>query len=259
MREKHQLVDWLLCIHSQTGKEPAAPVCTPTSNWTGDPFGYRMRFQPLGHTSQGCLNYLVSYLEYSVFPWLLHPDVVLIWLDSFFLQELQWCIFSSLLSVVVICPITGDVSFSPSYCLPSFSSVLFPFVINLYSFLHQTFSWLTFLYLYGFTDSYFIQWAIIYTVIIYFDAQIVPNLTSGLYTLDMFLSFFEHFFSRTKCSKLTLYFPCLALESPISPTGPVPFIEGSHHSLWAELGNICIPCTYTYWHLYLLTLKSIFI
>lgn len=61
--------------------------------------------------------------------------------------------------IVVTFPIT-DVGFHLSYCLPSFPSVLSPFVISMYPFPHQTIDSFIFL-MYGFMDSYFTQWVII--------------------------------------------------------------------------------------------------
>lgn len=170
-----------------------------------------------------------------------------------FFAGLKWCFFfpHCCLQVVVICSIISHVSIHLNNCLPSFSSALFPFVINMYPLPHQTFSWFIYLvWIHG-----FLFYSIGYNLSYILMFELSQIWLAVLCTFDMSLSippFWNKMFQ-------TCVFYLLSPGITISPRSRGFFYWRRKPSLWAELGNICIPYIYRYWYLYLLTLKSIFI
>lgn len=86
------------------------------------------------------------------------------------------------------------------------------------------------------------------TIIIYFDAQIVPHLASGspfrlTPVFHIFWTFFEHFLtSNTKYFSSSFIFPAPALESAISPRNSVPFSGERYSEVRSWITDTFIDC-----------------
>ena len=63
-RKRERNNEWLPLMHPLLGTCPATQICVLTGNRTGDPLVHRLALDPLNHTSQDHLFFVLIFLKY---------------------------------------------------------------------------------------------------------------------------------------------------------------------------------------------------
>ena len=78
---------WLPLTHPLLGTWPATQACALTANWIGDPLVRRLAFNPLSHTSQGWLCYLLNFMLFFNFLFVVITFIKSLFLLLFFFRH----------------------------------------------------------------------------------------------------------------------------------------------------------------------------